>query len=359
MPMNDITAAELVSRINIGWNLGNTFDTAHLDWLGSNPTVTRMETAWGNPVTTKANIAALKNAGFNAVRIPVTWSKAIDDKYNIRNDWMERVVEIVNYAIDYDMYVILNTHHDEEIFGFYNRQMEESTKAFRKIWEQIAAVFKNYSEKLIFEGLNEPRTKGSAEEWSGGTLTEQLNLNVYYQLFVDTVRASGGNNSKRILMINTYAASGEAAAINALKIPNDTAKDKIAVSIHVYAPYDFALNKNMLLNTWNKNNPAHTSSITNPIDRVYEKFVSKNIPVIMGEFGAMNKDNEDARAQWAEFYVSYAKEKEIPCIWWDNGVISGNNSERFGLLDRRANEIIYPEIVDALMRASGAVTGQD
>jgi len=357
MPMKDISASELVSGIYIGWNLGNTLDTAHITWLGNRPTPAQFETAWGNPVTTQANIAALKNAGFNAIRIPVSWSKAMEDNYIIRTDWMERVVEIVNYAIDYDMYVILNTHHDEDIFRFLNSKMEESTKSFRIIWEQIAAVFKNYSEKLIFEGLNEPRTIGTEQEWTGGTLDERLNLNKYYQLFVDTVRASGGNNAKRMLMINPYGASGNSNAIATLMIPKDSAKDKIIVSIHAYSPYNFALNKDMKFNNWDKNNPDDTQPIMEPIDRAYNAFVSKNVPVIFGEFGAMNKDNAQARVQWAEFYVSYAKEKGIPCFWWDNGVVTGANAERFGLLDRRTNQFTYPEIIDALMRSCGAVIG--
>jgi endoglucanase len=266
---------------------------------------------------------------------------------------MERVVEVVNYAVACDMYIILNTHHDEDIFAFQNHKMEESTTAFRIIWEQIADVFKNYNEKLMFEGLNEPRTPGSEREWQGGTPEEHMNLNTYYQLFVDTVRASGGNNSKRILVMNTYAASSEAAAINGLVLPADTVKDKIIASIHTYSPYNFALNKDAAYNTWDINKHADTSPVTDPIDRAYNAFVSKNIPVIMGEFGAMNKNNTDTRAQWAEFYVSYAKGKGIPCIWWDNGVISGGNAERFGLLNRHTNEFAYPEIVDALMRGAG------
>jgi endoglucanase len=357
MPMNDISASELVSGMFIGWNLGNTLDTANLTWLGRNPSVAQMETAWGNPVTTKANIAALKNSGFNTIRIPVSWSKAVDNNYIIRTDWMERVVEIVNYAFDYDMYVILNTHHDEDIFRFTNTRMEESKIAFKTIWEQISAVFINYNEKLVFEALNEPRTPGSAREWNGGTFEEHINLNNYYQLFVDTVRASGGNNSKRMLLITPYGASGEAAAINALKIPVDKVDKKIIVSVHVYSPYNFALNKNMSHNTWDRNKSSDTSPITAPLDRAYNAFVSKNIPVIWGEFGAMNKDNAEDRVQWAEFYVSYAKTKGIPCIWWDNGVVTGDDAERFGLLDRLTNKIIYPDIVEALIRASGAVIG--
>lgn len=352
MEMNDITASELVGKIYIGWNLGNTLDAAG-ERLGATMSAARLETAWGNPVTTKENFAALKDAGFNTIRIPVSWSKAVDGNYKVREDWMERVVEVVNYAFDLNMFVILNTHHDESIFGFTNDKMEESKKAFKTIWEQIAAVFKNYDERLIFEALNEPRTPGSAKEWAGGTPEEHANLNVYYQLFVDTVRASGGNNGKRALMVNTYAASAEPVAINALKIPNDTVENKIIVSVHAYAPYNFALNRNPEFNKWDKNNGADTSQITDAIDRVQTAFLRKNIPVIWGEFGAMNKDNTEDRVRWAEFYTGYAKSKGMPCVWWDNGIVTGESAERFGLLDRRTNEIIYPGIVEALMRGAG------
>jgi len=357
-PFNDLTAAELTSRIKIGWNLGNTLDTMGneingFSWLGNgvyaNTTVTQMETAWGNPVTSKENIIALKEAGFNTIRIPVSWSKAVDSNHNIREDWMARVVEIVNYAVDNDMYIILNTHHDEGIFKFTNAETEKSLKAFKKIWNQIARTFRNYDEKLIFEALNEPRTKNVPYEWSGGNAMERINLNRHYKVFVDTVRASGGNNNKRILMINTYGASTIAAAINDLVIPADTAQNKIIVSVHSYSPYNFALNTNRIHNSWDKDNPRDISAITDEIDRAYNAFVVKGIPVIMGEFGAMNKDNEEARAQWAEFYVRHAMNRGIPCIWWDNGGFSGDG-ELFGLLDRRSNTLPYPQIVAALMR---------
>jgi endoglucanase len=348
-PFTEISAVDLVANIRIGWNLGNTLDCYDLGWLGGSPSASAMETAWGNPVTTKANIDALKNAGFNAIRIPVSWAKAANSNHVIRDSWMARVKQVVDYAAANDMYIVLNTHHDEEIFKFRNSDMEKSTKAFAKIWEQIAEAFKDYDEKLIFEGLNEPRTKGSSAEWSGGTEEERNNLNIHYQIFVDTVRASGGNNEKRLLVLNTYGASGEAAAINGLKIPDDTAEGKIIVSYHSYAPYNFALNTNSAFNTWNKNNSADTSPITTMVDRAYDTFVSKGIPVIIGEFGAMNKNNVAARTEWAEFYVGYARSKGIPCFWWDNGVTSGDG-ELFGLLNRRTNQFTYPEIVAALMR---------
>jgi len=342
---NDITAAELVANIKVGWNLGNTLDCSDLTWLGNNPSVSAMETGWGNPVTTKAMITAIKNAGFNAIRIPVSWNKVIDANYTIRADWMARVTEIVNYAIDNDMYVLLNTHHDESIFKFTNATKATSLIIFQKIWEQIANNFKNFNEKLVFEALNEPRTIGSAAEWNGGTAEERSVLNEHYQLFVNTVRASGGNNDKRILLINSYGASGGQTAINGLNIPADTGPNKIIVSFHNYAPYDFALNSNSTISTWSQSNSADTSPITGAINLAYNKFVSQNIPVIIGEFGALDKKNESVRAEWAKYYVSTAKSKGMKCFWWDDG---GN----FKLLNRSNNTFFFPQIADALINGA-------
>ena len=344
---NDISAEELAADIRVGWNLGNTLDATNLNWLSRSDAVPRFETAWGNPFTTGETIDAVKNAGFNAIRIPVSWAKCADSNYNIRTDWMDRVKQIVDFAVSNDMYIILNTHHDEDIFKFLNRNLEESKKALKKIWEQIAEAFKDYNEKLIFEDLNEPRTIGSPSEWNGGTAEERNNLNILHQIFVDTIRASGGNNEKRILMVSTYAASSTAAAMNGLSIPNDptNTKNKIIVSIHAYEPYNFALNENSPVNTWDSGNPADTSPIIERIDRAYDLFVSKGLPVIMGEFGAMDKNNEEARAQWAQYYVNYAMGKGIKCFWWDDG---GN----FRLLNRTVKNFYYHLIVEALMRGS-------
>ena len=358
----DLTAAQIVSKIRVGWNLGNTLDAAGdkngFNWLGggvyANTSVAQMETAWlggVNRVTTKANFDALKNAGFNAVRIPVTWFKALDENNIIREDWMARVKEIVDYAVANDMYILLNTHHDEEIFKFSNNGLEESLNVFRKVWEQIAVAFKDYNEKLIFEALNEPRTKGTPGEWTGGTAVERNNLNAHYRVFVETVRATGGNNDRRVLMINTYAASATASAVNGLVIPDDVVSNKIIVSIHTYAPYNFALNVNSPINTWNSNNSSDTNDINSAINLAYNTFVSKGIPVILGEFGALNKNNTAARAAWAEYYVKTAKSKEMPCFWWDNAGVTGSG-ELFGLLNRQTNVFHFPEIVEALMKGT-------
>lgn len=336
------TAASVAGKIKIGWNLGNTLD--------SSPT----ETSWGNPKTTKANIDGIKKAGFNAIRIPVSWSAHIDSSYKIDEAWMSRVKEVVDYAVANDMYIILNTHHDESVFKLKDKDLTESSKAIKEIWRQIAEQFKNYDEKLIFEDLNEPRTPGSANEWSGGTKEERDNLNKLHQVFVDTIRATGGNNARRVLMIPGYAASG--TGLNDLIIPKDSAEGAVIVSVHAYAPYNFAYNFGSgSKKTWDKSDSSDTAEIRNVLDRAHSLFVSKGVPVIIGEFGALNKDdNNSARAELAEYYVSYAKSKGIACFIWDNGYMNATTGlgggEGFGLYDRKSNAFKYPEIIEALMR---------
>jgi len=359
MPFNDITATELVADIRAGWNMGNVlsaFDGSTKDY--GSYSVNRLETLWVNTAMEKDDFDAYKEAGFNAVRIPVTWFKAMDDEYGIRVDYMNRVKEIVNYAIDNDMYVVLNTHGDERLFGLMDKDVEESKENVTKVWGQIADAFKNYDERLIFEPFNEPRTVGSAKEWNGGTTEERKNLNTLNQVFVDTVRASGGNNDKRILMVSIYSAHAYADVLKDVVMPTDKPDDRLILTIHEYVPYNFALNADEKSGTatWDKESPADTKPIMEPLDRAYDMFVSKGVPVVMGEFGALNKDNLDARVEWVEFYVSYAKSKGIPCFWWDNfsmGVTarySWGVDECFGLLDRATNTFKYPEIVSAIMR---------
>jgi molybdenum cofactor biosynthesis enzyme MoaA len=369
---NSITAIEWVAGIRAGWCLGNTLD-AHassyesynnlegFSWLGggiyANTTSGELETAWGNELTTKNHIDAVYNAGFNAIRIPVTWFKVTDAELNIRADWMARVVEIVGFAVNNDMYIILDTHHDECLFRLLDKDMEESKKNLVKIWEQIACTFRDYNEKLIFECLNEPRTYETPAQWDGGTAEERHNLNILNQLFVDTVRSTAGNNTQRILVVTTYAALPVEVAQRALVVPIDSIQDRIIVSLHIYEPGEFAICKGTIDTTdaWNKDNPKDTRSITEPMDLAYELFLSKGIPVIIGEMGAINRNNIDARVAWAEYFTYQAYVRSIPCFWWDSGSFEVSKQhdwgwdETFGLLDRKSNQFAHPEIVDALM----------
>jgi len=366
-PFETITATELVADIRIGWSLGNTFDAhgtpdgfAHLGGgIYANTTVTEMELAWGRPLTVPEHFTAVKEAGFNAIRIPVTWYKACDADLNIREDWMARILEVADYAAANDVYIIINTHHDDILFRLPDSEIEESKLAMAKIWEQIAVAFMDYNEKLIFESLGEPRTAGTPAEWRGGTPEEHNNLNILNQIFVDTVRGTGGNNAERVLVIPTYAASANEVAQRALVIPEDPAHDRIVVTLHFYEPWNFALRTGEgSVADWSADNNLDTDPITRYIDLAYEVFVDKGIPVIIGEMGAINRDNLEARVAWTEFYTAYAKSKGMPCFWWDNGsywVLRRRDwgwEQTFGLLDRETIEIAHPEIVEALLRGS-------
>nr|AGS53849.1 glycoside hydrolase family 5 [uncultured bacterium contig00054] len=349
-PFRDISATELVGEMTVGWNLGNSLDAYNISGLGANPGVGQIEALWQNPATSQANIDALKRAGFNSIRIPITWYKVVNNTtdYVIRPDWMERVKQIVDYAVDNDMYIIINTHHDHYnddnggIFKFNNANKTESIRAFNIIWAQIAEEFKDYNEKLIFEGLNEPRNGNGGDQWNGGNNEERGILNEYYQNFVDTVRGTGGNNEKRILLLNTYAAGHTQDAMGGLVLPSDSATGKLAVSYHAYEPFAFA-HEESGSSTWNA---SETNPFTQPMDRAVTLFVNNDVPVIVGEFGAMDKNNEAARAAWAQAYVSAAGTRGIKCFWWDDG-------KNFRLFNRASNRIIFPQILEGLMAGAG------
>lgn len=339
--IRDIPSTELVKEIKIGWNLGNTLDA--YDSAAGHQDVTS-ETCWGNPVTTKEMFTTIKNAGFNIVRIPVTWGNHMDDNNNVDEEWMNRVQEVVDYAYGQDMFVILNIHHEEWHDPYYETA-DESTEKLKALWTQIGNRFENYGERLIFEGLNEPRKRNTPLEWNGGDKEGHEVVNQYNAAFVETIRGLGGNNPKRHLMLPTYAASTVSSALNDYAIPEGD--DKLIVSIHAYTPYGFALSDNL-------NDREFTPDEGNAADIVYllddlkTRFLDNGIPVIIGEFGARSKGNVEYRATWAEYYISKASETGIPCVWWDNGAFTGDG-ENFGLLDRKANVWKFQEIVMGLM----------
>lgn len=341
-PFEEMTASELVANIRIGWNLGNTLDSA----VDAGLLIKLAETHWGNPMTTQEMIDEVAAAGFNAVRIPVTWYRfagAAPD-YTINTIWLERVKEVVDYCIANDMYVIINMHHEEWIDLTYE-EMSADMEQFTAMWEQIATYFRGYDEHLIFEGMNEPRRIGTSIEWTGGDDQSRACVNQLNAAFVETVRATGGNNDKRLLMIPSYAASSAEVALAAVEIPDD---DMIAVSVHAYIPYSFAL-ASPGTSDWDIE--TDTGEIDSLLANLDKYFLSKGVPVILGEMGSQNKDNLEARCACAEYYISKAAEYNVPCFWWDNNAFSGDG-ENFGLLNRRTLEWEFPELVDSLMNAS-------
>ena len=346
-PMRDIPSTELVKEIKLGWNLGNTMDATKDDPSGSE-TPADWETCWGNPETTKKMIDSVKQVGFNGLRLPVTWDGKFGEgpDYKIDEAWLARVKEIADYAFENDMYVIINMHHE----GWNDPKEDNADAAEEKLcalWSQIADYFEGYNEKLIFECMNEPRLRGTPLEWTGGDAASREIINRWNAAFVKTIRAKGGNNAKRHLMIPGYAASSSESVLADIKVPDD---DKVIVSVHAYIPYRFALaEQDSAVKEWS----ADSSSDTNDIDMLMytldELFLKNGHAVIIGEMGARNRFNNKDRAEWAKYYIHAAKEKGIPCFWWDNNAfISG---EAFGLLDRSSYEWRYPEIISAMNEA--------
>nr|AEO51792.1 cellulase [Orpinomyces sp. LT-3] len=345
--MRNISSKELVKELTIGWSLGNTLDASCVETLNYSKDQTASETCWGNVKTTQELYYKLSDLGFNTFRIPTTWSGHFGDApdYKISDVWMKRVHEVVDYALNTGGYAILNIHHETWNYAF-QKNLESAKKILVAIWKQIAAEFADYDEHLIFEGMNEPRKVGDPAEWTGGDQEGWNFVNEMNALFVKTIRATGGNNANRHLMIPTYAASVNDGSINNFKYPNGD--DKVIVSLHSYSPYNFALN----------NGPGAISNFYdgNEIDWVMNtinsSFISKGIPVIIGEFGAMNRDNEDDRERWAEYYIKKATALGIPCVIWDNGYFEGEG-ERFGIIDRKSLNVIFPKLINGLMKGLG------
>jgi endoglucanase len=340
--MRNMTSMEIVSDMKVGWNLGNT-----LDAYSSLATGLNTETCWGNPKTTKAMIDAVKAKGFKTVRIPVTWNNhfGASPAYTIDSIWLNRVQDVVDYAIDDSMYVILNSHHDEWVTLTSSTQTEV-TKKLTAIWAQIADRFKNYSDYLVFETLNEPRLYGDATEWTGGTSDARTILNAYNLAVVNTIRNSGGNNSLRHIMIPTHGASPLADALNGLVIPNSDSR--VIVSIHDYWTYYFAMDTAKATSTDKWGTAADKAACDAELDRIYKKFVKNNIPVIIGEWGTVNKSNTSARAVHAGYYANGIRERGMLPVWWDNGVSTGYGA--FGILNRKSCTWDFPEIVDSLIK---------
>jgi len=335
--IRDIPSVELVKEIKIGWSLGNTLDSV--------ATGMTAEMAWGNMKTTKEMITAVKDGGFNAIRIPVTWGTHMDAENNVDEEWMDRVQEVVDYAYSQDMFVILNIHHEDWHDPYYDTA-DASIAKLKTLWTQIGTRFADYDERLIFEGLNEPRMRNTAMEWNGGNKEGHDVVNQMNAAFVETIRGLGGNNEKRHLMLPTYAANSGVSAIADFVLPEGD--DKLIVSIHAYLPYAFALGGNMDQREFTPDEGS-ASEILHLMETLDKNFISKGIPVIIGETGARSKVNEEARAVWATYYISKAKEIGIPCFIWDNGAFNGTG-ENFGLLNRLNCTWKYPAIIEGFMK---------
>lgn len=358
IPNND--AMNFIKGLRVGWNLGNTFDAFN----GTNITNDLdYETSWSGIKTTKQMIDAVKAKGFNTVRIPVSWSVHVTGSdCKINDQWMNRVQEVVNYCIDNNMYVILNCHHDcDKSRGYFpsSQYMNTSRNYITKIWAQIAAKFANYDNHLIFEGMNEPRLVGHTNEWwpdlTNSEIIDSINcINTLNQDFVNTVRSTGGNNASRYLMVPGYVACPDGATNDYFRMPNDqNNNNKIIMSVHAYCPWGFCglAMADGGVNTWNMNNSTDAAEVTWFMDNLYNKYTSRGIPVVIGECGAVDKNNLKTRTEYMSYYAAQAKARGIVCVLWDNNNFSGTG-ELFGFLDRASCQFRFNEMIDGMIKYS-------
>ncbi len=341
---NDIgkmTTAEVVKDMGIGINLGNTFDSTG-EWFEK--TVTNQETAWGSPVITEKMIKGYAEGGIGVVRLPVSWTLLMDDKGNVSKKLLDRIEEVVGWITDSGMYCILNTHHDgwDEKF---QKDKSSAMKLYENMWKQICKRFKNHNEKLIFESMNEV---GFDKMWNqyGGTngKDEAFRLfNKINQKFVDIVRASGGNNEKRHLLIASYWTNIGHACDRLFEMPEDPA-NSCALSVHYYTPSTFCILSEDA--DWGKaqtewGSKQDYSLLESEFDKLKTNFVDKGIPVIVGEYGCTtsNKTREVVEL-WLGETTEAALSRDICPILWDTPG---------GAYDRNKAEFSHPEFLKKMI----------
>lgn len=344
-PMRALTADEIVAEMGTGWNLGNTMD-GHTGFTPS-------ETAWQNVETTKELIRAVHDLGFNTIRIPVTWGTMIDDAngYAIDENWMGRVQDIVDYAVSQDMYVIVNIHHDGAEQTGWLRVASEDVDAvnekFAAVWQQIAEVFKDYDEHLIFESMNE--VKGP-DDSAAEIKKDYERINELNQIFVDTVRATRSNNAQRWLSVPGRYTNIETTTddANGFALPQDSAENRLFVAVHYY-DYSFGLVESQGKTTWSYENAL---TLKEDFAKLADKFTSQGIPVIMGEYGCINKDNSEERAYHVEVVNRLCRQNGVVPVYWDQGWYDRSMSPdySFTLIDRDTLEIVDKGVTDAIMR---------
>ena len=353
----DTEAQRMSDAMGVGFNIGNSLDCSVRP--GSNIKGLDIETAWGNIKITRQMIKAIHEGGFKTMRVPVTWHDHVsgpDDK--IDPEWLDRVREVVGWCLDEGMFVQLNTHHD--VFKNFLEPDDEgfprAAEYLENVWIQIAEAFKDVSaDRLLFESMNEVRVWGASYEWTPDLedpdcLHAMENINRLNQIFVNTVRKSGGCNADRFLIIPGYSTSTEGCCWDGFRLPEDTVKDRMLVAAHVYSPAHFAfkLDGGEDMTTFDPKDPKSAGPIDERHEKLYEKFVKNGIPVTINEFGAGDKDNDADRARCFAYTMAKAKSLGIQCCYWDNGKIK-EYGDGMAIFDRKTCTFIKKEMLDALM----------
>ncbi|MFT3951229.1 MAG: cellulase family glycosylhydrolase [Oscillospiraceae bacterium] len=366
--LDSLTALNFAKAMGAGWNLGNTLDSYDAKGMPS-------ETGWCGTAPTKALIKAVHDAGFTTIRIPVTYMAKIGaaPDYTIDAAWLDTVQKVVDYAYEYDMFVIINIHHDGSTgVGAKNLWLNvESTdqttvnKKLGKVWEQIADRFQDYDKHLIFESMNEVMESNNYN--APKKAATYANINKLNQTFVNTVRAAGSENASRYLLVPGYNTNiSYTNTASGFVLPTDTATNKLMVSVHCYDPYNFALDESASSAYLWGTSGAHTAGwgdqayLTTLFGKMKTNYIDKGIPVVMGEYGAVdkswiNKENAASRVVYNGAVSATAKSAGIVPVYWDNG---WNGKNGFALFNRATAAETQSEIIDAIVAPfQGVVSG--
>ncbi len=363
-----LTPEMVFNAMGPGWNMGN-----HMDAIANGVAA---ETVWGNPKCTQSTFNGVKAAGFKAVRICTTWEGHIGKApgYRLDEKWLSRVEEIVGYAEKAGLVAIVNTHHDEsywlDIAKAYNNtsQNEKVKEEIFNVWTQIANRFKDKGEWLVFESFNEIQDGGWG--WSAAFQADPEAqykvLNEWNQVFVDAVRTTGGNNATRWLGIPGYAAS-PGFTITGLVLPKDyTSANRLIVAVHDYDPYNYTLADPLVRQWGHTADPALRCSNTDEdnvvavFDNLKKAYLSKDIPVYLGEMGCSRHSDADFPYQkyYMEFFCKAAAERLLPMYVWDNGA-TGVGPERHGYIDHGTGAFVDDKAKELIGLMVKAVTTKD
>jgi len=326
------TINQKINKMGIGYNLGNSFDCYDNSTTINTPD--DQITLKGNIIPTKKLISNIKKNGFQTIRFPITWINFIDESGKVNPTWMARVREVVDWIIDYNMYCIINVHHDGNIGNWLSKGINSKNK-YDLLWTQIAHEFKDYNDYLVFESMNEVEFK-SGENYDYETL---FNLT---QSFIDIVRNSGGKNSERLLIIAGANADLELSLSDEFKIPNDPANN-FAISLHYYIPYNFTkkhIDENYYMPKWGIKYDYDEIMMYFYVMKIF--FVDNGIPIILSEIGVLTEEKKEEESIREFLYVTFALSWEfdgiVPCLW-------DTSNKKYGDMNYydRENNVWYDE----------------
>ena len=337
----------------VGWNLGNQFECSAPGQdgesmaIGNQDNADKAETAWGNPTVTKKTIKAIKDAGFNAIRIPVRWQCHItnDKAMSVSKTWMSRIKQVVDWCLGCDLKVIINVHHEKWLESTpYYKYKDNNCQKLALLWMNIANEFAAYDYRVAFAGTNEVHEPG---KW-GAPEKENLDVqNAYNQTFIDVVRATGGNNLKRNLLVQTYVCNPDFGIGGEFVVPTDAegnGNDYMTVEFHYYNPYDYCGECKYFwwgepYKQYGETSPSDEKSLTTFFDKVVNTWASQGLGICIGEWGVTDhyKGNIDLQHENMTYYcktfVSEALRRGFSTFIWDNNKF-GSGPEMFGIFDR-------------------------